>query len=92
MRTGVIVLLLGVGIVVATPVSKSETVPLAGIKLVTEQSVPPSEVAASAKNGNKNGNKGAHQTGFATADSTWFGRERTISNSNSEELVSVDIR
>jgi len=99
MRTGVIVLLLGLGIVAVTPVAKSETVPLADIKLIAEQSVPPSEVAAAARNGrngrngNRNGNRGAANAANAgtAAFGSWFGRHRTVSNVSGGELVAVDI-
>jgi hypothetical protein len=71
-----------------------QAVPLHGIKLVAETSVPPAEVAAAAKNGNQNGNgnNGANAASAGTAAfGAYFGSHRDP-QSNLEELVSVDIR
>jgi hypothetical protein len=50
---GIAVAVFGLGVAGATSVAKTSTVPLAGIKLVSETSVPPSALAAAARNGNR---------------------------------------
>ena len=49
---GIAVVVFGLGVAGATSVARTSTVPLADIKLVSETSVPPSELAAAARNGN----------------------------------------
>ena len=52
---GIAVVVFGLGVAGATSVARTNAVPLADIKLVSETSVPPSELAAAARNGNRNG-------------------------------------
>ena len=75
----------GHGVARATPVAKTSTVPLADIKLVSETSVPPSELAAAARLGNRGGGRLGRSRHLAT-------REYWIANCNAGELVAVDIR
>jgi hypothetical protein len=72
----------GLGVVGATPVAKTSAVPLAGIKLVSETSAPPSEVAAAAKNGRRSSNGPRNEYAYAYWDA----------NGKTGELVAVDIR
>jgi hypothetical protein len=86
---------LGIGVVFglciagATSDSTTSTVPLAEIKLVSETSVPPSEVAAAARNGNRGGarsNRGGARHRIIKT------REQWDASCEAGELVAVDIR
>ena len=75
------VVVFGLGVAEATSVAKTSTVSLAEIKLVSETSVPPSEVAAAARNGNR-GLRIVRRIYTHSWDA----------NSKAGDLVAVDIR
>ena len=56
MRSTLIALLFVAATVLVTPVARPQTLPLGGITLIAEKSIPAAEVAVTAKNGNQNGN------------------------------------
>jgi hypothetical protein len=82
---GIAVVVFGLGVARATPVARTSTVPLAGIKLVSETSVPPYEVAAAARLGNR----GAGRLGRSRILAT---QEYWNANCKTGELVAIDIR
>ena len=80
---GSAVAVFGLGVAGATPVPKTSAVPLAEIKLVSETSVPSSEVAAASKNGNHGGALRIVRRIFTHS---WD------ASSKAGDLVAVDIR
>ena len=80
---GIAVVVFGLGVAGATSVAKTSTVPLADIKLVSETSVPPSEVAAAARNGNRGGSLRIVRRIYTDS---WDASSKT------GDLVTVDIR
>ena len=84
---GLAVVVFGLGVAGATSVAKTSTVPLADIKLVSETSVPPSEVAAAARNGNRGqARNGAREYRILKTYDYWDASRKA------GELVAVDIR
>ena len=77
----------GLGVAGATSVAKTSTVPLAAIKLVSETSVPPSELGAAARNGNRGqARNGAREYRILKTYAYWDASRKA------GELVAVDIR
>ena len=79
---GIAVVVFGLGVAGATPGAKTSTVPLAEIKLVSESSVPPSELAAAARNGRRSSNGPRNKYTY-----DYWG-----AGGKAGELVAVDIR
>ena len=79
---GIGVLVLGLGVAGATSVARTNAVPLAGIKLVSETSVASFEVAAAARNG-----RGGRRHRLI-----WKTQVVRDANSQAGELVAIDMR
>ena len=79
---GIAVAVFGLGVAGATSVAKTSTVPLAEMRLVSETSVPPSELAAAARNGRRSSTGPRNKYTYAYWDAS----------RKAGELVAVDIR
>ena len=86
---GIAVAVFGLGVAGATPVAKTDAVPLTEIKLVSETSVAPSEVAAAARNGSRNSNRGGCRLPFRTKCRAY---DYWDASCKGAQLVAVDIR
>jgi hypothetical protein len=80
---GIAVAVFGLGVAGATSVAKTSAVPLAEMRLVSETSVPPSELAAAAINGHRRIGGGARPI---------YTYDYRDANCKTGELVAVDIR